>query len=106
MAVKRKLKQAKKEKPKIAKTIRKTTKQQRNQIKVRENKSEPYSPKDYCFYLTSNNKAHFAEIQSVHKCKDGHYYVLIDQFDFRFVTVKHEYCADEEKELKGVKHKK
>ena len=57
------------------------------------------------FYLTKNNKPHFAEVQSVHEHHDSYYYILIDHFDFRFVTVEHEYCADDEKEFKGIKRK-
>ena len=105
MAVKRKLKQTKKEKPKIARTSRKITKNHKDRAAVRENKSDPYKPKDCCFYLTKNNKPHFAEVQSVHEHEDSYYYILIDQFDFRFVTVEHEYCADDEKEFKGIKRK-
>ena len=41
MAVKRKIKQTKKEKPKIARTSRKITKQHKDKATVRENKSDP-----------------------------------------------------------------
>jgi len=105
LAIKRKLKQTKKEKSKIARTSRKITKQHKDKAAIRENKSDPYKPNDCCFYLTKNNKPHFAEVQSVHEHQDSYYYILIDQFDFRFVTVEHKYCADDEKEFKGIKRK-
>jgi predicted ribosome-associated RNA-binding protein Tma20 len=106
LPIKRKTKQTKKVKPKIARTSRKITKQHKDKISSRENKGAPYKPDDYCFYLTSNNKAHFASVQSVHEHDGTYYYVLIDQFDFRFITVEHKYCADDEKELKGVKRQR
>lgn len=106
MAVKRKTKQIKKEKPKIEKISKKITKKHKDKASVRENKSDAYSPGDCCFYLTRSNKAQFAEVHSVHEHGDSYYYVLVDQFEYRFLTIEHKYCADDEKELKGIKRKK
>jgi predicted ribosome-associated RNA-binding protein Tma20 len=105
LAVKRKTKQTKKEKPKIARTSRKITKQHKDKVTLREDKSVPYAKGDYCFYLAKDNKPRFAEVQTVHEHEGGHYYVVIDQHDFRFATIEHKWCADDEKEFKGVKRK-
>ena len=90
MAVKRKTKQTKKEKPKIPRTSRKITKQHKTTATIREDHDIPYKTGDLCFYLTRNNKVYFAE----------------DLFDFRYVTVLGKYCADDEKSLKGKKWSK
>lgn len=106
MTVKRKTKQTKKEKPKIPRTSRKITKQHKTTATIRENHDIPYKPGDLCFYLTRNNKVYFAEVYLAHENEQGHYYELIDLFDFRYVTVLGKYCADDEKSLKGKKWSK
>jgi len=106
MAVKRKTKQTKKEKPKIPRTSRKITSQHKAAATVRHDHDVPYKPGDLCFYLTRNNKVHFAEVYLVHETEQGNHYELIDQFDFRYVTVLGKHCADDEKALKGKKWSK
>ena len=103
MAIKRKTKQTKKEKPKLPRTSRKITKKQKASVTIREDKNEPYKKGDYCFYLTKYNKTLFAEVYSVHENEDGPYYVLVEQHDCKFVTVEHKWCADDEKAFKGIK---
>ena len=103
MAIKRKTKQTKKEKPKIPRTSRKITKQQKASVTIREDKNAPYKKGDYCFYLTKYNKTLFAEVYSVHENEDGPYYVLVEQHDCKFVTVEHKWCADDYKAFKGIK---
>ena len=101
MAVKRKTKQTKKEKPKIPRTSRKITKQHKAAATIRPNETIPYKSGDYCFYLTRNNKVHFAEVKAVHEDEGNYHYELIDQFEYRFVTTAGKHCADDEKSLKG-----
>ena len=51
MAVKRKTKQTKKEKPKIPRTSRKITSQHKAAATVRHDHDVPYKPGDLCFYI-------------------------------------------------------
>jgi len=102
LPVTRKTKQTKKEKPKITKTSTKITKKHKDSVTVREDKDVPYKKGDFCFYLTRNNKIHFAEVYSAHEHEQGQYhYQLVDQFEYRFVTTLGRHCADDEKSLKG-----
>jgi len=106
MPVKRKTKQIKKEKPKITKASTKITKKHKASVTVREDKDVPYKKGDFCFYLTRNNKIHFAEVHSAHEHEHEHeqgqyYYQIVDQFEYRFVTTAGKHCADDEKSLKG-----
>lgn len=103
MPIKRKTKEIKKEKPKIERTSLKITRQQKEAATIRENNSLPYKKGDFCFYLEKDNKPRFAEIQSAHEYEEGYYYVVIEQHDYKFVTVEHKWCADNEKELKRMK---
>jgi hypothetical protein len=105
MTVKRKTTRTKKEKPKIKRVSTKITKKQKASVTVREDKNLPYKKGDYCFYLNRYNKTLFAEVYSAHKNKDGHYYVLVEQRDCKFVTVEHKWCADDDKAFKGIKRK-
>ncbi len=105
MAIKRKTKQTKKEKPKIERTSRKITRKHKEKVSLREDKSLPYKKGDYCFYLARDNKPHFAEVQSVHEYEGGHFYVVIDQHDQKYITIEHKWCADDDKDLKGMKRK-
>jgi len=106
LTVKRKTRQTKKEKPKIPRTSRKITKQHKAAATVRQDSDIPYKSGDYCFYLTRNNKVHFAEVRTVFENEGVNHYELIDQFDFRYVTVRGKHCADDEKALKGKKWSK
>lgn len=105
MTIKRKTKRTKKEKPKIPRASRKITKKQKEKTVQREDKSLPYKKGDYCFYLGNDNKPHFAEVQAAHEYEGGHFYVVIDQHDQKYVTIEHKWCADDDKDLKGMKRK-
>ena len=105
MPIKRKTKQTKKEKPKLKRTSRKITRKHKAAVTIREDKNVPYKKGDYCFYLNIYNKTLFAEVYSAHENEDGHYYVLIEQHDCKFVTVEHKWCADDDKAFKGIKRK-
>jgi len=67
-------------------------------------KLDAYKPGDFCYYLDNYNKISFAEIKHVRQTDSGeYYYEVIDQKQYRFITVEHRYCADEEKLLKKKK---
>jgi len=72
-----------------------------------EKETDVYQAGDFCYYLDRNNKIRFAEVRSshVHEPTNSYYYQLIDQSEFRFVTIHHDYCGDDEKQLKSVKRK-
>ncbi len=105
MTIKRKTKQVKKEKPKLKRTSRKITRNQKASVTIREDKNLPYKQGDYCFYLDKYNKTLFAQVQSVHEYEGGYYYVLVEQHDCKFVTIEHKWCADDDKAFKGIKRK-
>lgn len=76
----------------------------KKELVQRQDKNEPYKKGDYCFFVSNQNKIHFAEVHSAVFIEDtGHVYTLIDQTQFRFVTVHHDYCGDSELELKDIK---
>tara|TARA_B100000524_G_scaffold305648_1_gene180872 strand:- start:29 stop:352 length:324 start_codon:yes stop_codon:yes gene_type:complete len=107
MAVKRKTGPTKKVKPKIKRTSTKITKNQSDKVEKRVNKSDPFKPGDFCYYIDANNKIRFAEVQSthVHEETGEYFYQMIDQHEYRFLTAHHDHCADDKAELKGIKRK-
>lgn len=66
---------------------------------------QPYKSLDFCYYLTANNKVRLAEVKKAHvdEKTNSYFYEIVDQKDFWFLVVHHDYCADTAKELKGKK---
>ena len=75
---------------------------------MKKNDNPPYKPGDNCYFINFQNKIRFGEIKDVYNDKDtGPYaYCIVDTTDYRFNTVEHKYCADDEKLLKGIKRAK
>ena len=58
---------------------------------------------DYCYYLSYSNKPVFAEIKKVFTENDILVFQLMDQVDYKFLSLPSHYCAFSERELKGKK---
>ena len=73
---------------------------------MRKKKNPPYKVGDDCYFVNCNNKIRFGSVKDVYE-KDGEIYAycIVDTTDYRFNTIQHEYCADAEKQLKGIKRK-
>tara|TARA_B100000900_G_C20579718_1_gene716961 strand:+ start:1946 stop:2155 length:210 start_codon:yes stop_codon:yes gene_type:complete len=65
--------------------------------------SEKYNVGDFCYFLDINNKIQFCEIKAIYENEKELAYQIQEQTNYRFCTVPHKYCADEEKQLKGRK---
>ena len=65
--------------------------------------ADKYKVGDFCYFLDANNKILFCEIKAIYENEKELAYQVQDQINYRFSSVLHKYCADEEKLLKGKK---
>lgn len=73
----------------------------KSKIKIAEKTEEPYKAGDFCYYIYSDFRVNLGEIQKVHNTKEL-IYTLVDQQSYKFVTVSHEQCFDDEKNAKTI----
>jgi hypothetical protein len=62
--------------------------------------NKPYIKGDFCHYIGSDMKVYLGEIQRVHD-SESIIYTLVDQQSYKFVTVHHDSCFDDEKKAKA-----
>ena len=74
-------------------------KKSKKKLEISKKTDEPYNVGDFCYYVYSDNKVYLGEIQKVYETEKG-VYTLVDQQSYKFVTVSHDQCFDDEKQAK------
>ena len=76
----------------------------KKKINITSKTNEPYKAGDFCYYINYDFTVSLCEIQRVHNT-ESLIYTVVDQTSYKFVTISHDNCFDDEKQAKLIAKK-